>query len=94
MILVKLIERKEYYQMEIEKFNKLVLSNFDVSFNYKDVYYEISTYEKENKDIISLADENHWYVEFDDINDLDNYILIDKKISEIITMLSKEDIYY
>lgn len=80
--------------MEIEKFNKLVLSNFDVSFNYKDVYYEISTYEKENKDIISLADENHWYVEFDDINDLDNYILIDKKISEIITMLSKEDIYY
>ncbi len=84
--------------MSIEKFNKLILSNFDVSFNYKDVYYMISTYDDNGKSIISLANENHRYIEFINIDDLDNYldnyILIDKSVSNIINELTDEDIYY
>ena len=80
--------------MEIEKFNKLVLGNFDVSFNYKDIYYEISTYDKNGKIIISLAYENKWFTEFENVIELDNYILVDRKVSDIINNLKDDEIFY
>ena len=80
--------------MTIEEFNNLVTSNFDIGFNYKDIYYEISSYEKEENNIISLADENKWFVEFTNVDQLDNYILIDKKIKDIIFDLQEDEIYY
>ena len=80
--------------MEIEKFNKLVLGNFDVSFNYKDIYYEISTYDKNGKTIISLANENKWFTEFENVIELDNYILVDRKVSDIINNLKDDEIFY
>ena len=80
--------------MEIEKFNKLVLGNFDVSFNYNDIFYEISTYDKDGKTIISLANENKWFTEFENVIELDDYILVDKKVSEIINDLKDDEIFY
>lgn len=80
--------------MEINKFNRLIESNYDVAFNYKDIGYAISTYDKDGDNIISLADESKWYVEFKRIEDLDSYFLIDKAIKEIIEELSEEEIFY
>ena len=79
--------------MSTQKFNELILSNFDVSFNYQDVFYMISTYDGNGKSIISLANENHWYVEFINIDNSDKYILIDKSVFDIINELTDKDIY-
>lgn len=80
--------------MEKEEFNNLVLHGFDVEFNYKDIFYMISTYESNGKTYISLANNNCWHTDFDNIEDLDNFILIDKSVLEIISELPEEEIYY
>lgn len=54
----------------------------------------ISIYDDNGKSVISLANENHWYVEFINIDDLDNYLLIDKSVSNIVNELPDEEIYY
>lgn len=91
---MKLQEEKGYSKMKLEDFNKLVLGNYDFSFNYKEIYYMISTYEENGKNYISLANENKWFVDFESIDDLDLYVLIDKPMAEIISCLSEEDIYW
>lgn len=80
--------------MEKEEFNNLVLHGFDVEFNYKDIFYSITIGEEDGSSYFFLANEKKWYVKFDNIEDLDNYILIDKTVLKIISELPEEEIYY
>lgn len=80
--------------MTKEVFNDLIKHGFDVEFNYKDVFYSITIGEIKGVSYYFLANENKWHVKFNTIEELDNYLLIDKKIVEILSELSEEEIFY
>ncbi len=80
--------------MNKEEFNNLVIHGFDVEFNYKNVFYSISIGDLDGKTYFFLANEDKWYVKFKTIQELDEYILIDKTILQIISEIPEEEIYY
>jgi len=77
-----------------EEFNNLVIHGFDVEFNYKDVFYSITTGEIEGILFFFLANENKWNIKFTTIQELDDYLLFDKKIVDIISELPEDEIFY
>ena len=80
--------------MNKTKFNDLVIHGFDVEFNYKDVFYSITIGDVDGKTYFLLANEFKWYVKFNTIEELNEYVLIDKTVVEIISELDEEEIFY
>ncbi len=80
--------------MNKTKFNDLVIHGFDVEFNYKDVFYSITIGDVDGKTYFLLANEFKWYVKFNTIEELNEYVLIDKTVVEIISELNEEEIFY
>ncbi len=80
--------------MNKTEFNDLVIHGFDVEFNYKDVFYSITIGDVDGKTYFILANEYKWNVKFETIEELNEYVLIDKTVVEIISELDEEEIFY
>lgn len=81
--------------MQIDNFIKLVKQGFDVSFNYKDVFYTISLLdEKDGVKKYGIGSDTGFTADFDSIDSISDFILEDKPIREIITELNEEEIFY
>lgn len=65
--------------MSKDKFNNLVICGFDVEFNYKEIFCSITLGEIGGRTYFFLTNENKWNIKFEKIEELDEYILIDKK---------------
>ncbi len=80
--------------MSKTEFNDLIIQGFDVEFNYKDVFYSITIGDVDGKTYFLLSNEFKWYVKFNTIEELNEYVLIDKTVVEIISELDEEEIFY
>lgn len=81
--------------MQIDNFVELVKQGFDVSFNYKNVFYTISLLE-ENDGIkkYGIGSDTGFTADFDSINSISDFVLDDKTIREIIIELNEDEIFY
>ncbi len=81
--------------MQISKFLKLISQGFDVSFNYKDVFYTISLIYDDGKERkYGIGSDNGFAADFPSLDSIPSYVLDDKTIEEIVNALSENDIYY
>ncbi len=81
--------------MQIDNFVELVKQGFDVSFNYKNVFYTISLLE-ENDGIkkYGIGSDTGFTADFDSINSISDFVLDDKTIGEIVIELNEDEIFY
>ena len=81
--------------MQIDNFLKLIKSGFDVSFNYKDVFYTISLIdEDENGKKYGIGSDNGFIADFESLESIPDFVLDDKKIKDIISNLNDEEIFF
>lgn len=81
--------------MQIDTFIELVKQGFDVSFNYKDVFYTISLLEdKDGIKKYGIGSDAGYTADFKSIDSISDFVLEDKTIGEIITELNEEEIFY
>ena len=81
--------------MCIDSFLDLINSGFDVSFNYKDVFYTISTIsDDENGKVFGIGSDNGLRANFESLDLITGFVLDDKTIGEVVSDLNEEDIYY
>jgi hypothetical protein len=81
--------------MQIDNFLNLIKSGFDVSFNYKDVFYTISLIdEDENGKKYGIGSDNGFTADFESLESIPDFILDDKKIKDIVLDLNDEDIFF
>lgn len=81
--------------MQIDDFMNLIQNGFDVSFNYKDVFYTISLIEENdygNK--YGIGSDNGFVADFNSLDEIPKFVLDDKSIKDIISNLPEEEIYY
>ena len=72
--------------MQIDNFLKLIKSGFDVSFNYKDVFYTISLIdEDESGKKYGIGTDNGFIADFESLESIPDFVLDDKKIKDIIS---------
>ena len=81
--------------MQIDNFMDLIKSGFDVSFNYKDVFYTISLIE----DNVSgrqygIGADNGFTADFDSFESIPTFILEDKQIKDIVADLKDEELFF
>lgn len=81
--------------MVIDEFMDLVSRGFDVSFNYKDVFYTISLIaDDDNGKKYGIGSDNGFTADFDSIESIPLFVIDDKTIEEIVSQLSEEEIFY
>ena len=81
--------------MEITKFTKLIKSGFDVSFNYKDVFYTISLIKDDGVEkAYGIGSDSGFKADFDSVDTICGFILDDKSIADIVSSLNEEEIFY
>lgn len=81
--------------MSIDKFIKLISSGFDVSFNYKEVFYTISTIDDNgNVRKYGIGSENGFKADFESLESIADFVLEDKIIKDIIIDLKDEEVFY
>ena len=81
--------------MSINEFIDLVSRGFDVSFNYKDVFYTISLIaDDENGKKYGLGSDNGFTADFESLESIPSFVIDDKTIESIVTELSDEEIFY
>lgn len=81
--------------MRIDNFISLIKSGFDVSFNYKDVFYTISLIdESETGKQYGIGADNGFTADFESIESIPDFVLEDKSIKDIVTELKEEDVFY
>lgn len=81
--------------MKIDKFMQLIKSGFDVSFNYKDVFYTISIIREINGNKqFGIGSDNGFKADFDSFDSIPSFPLDDKSIADIIVSLKEDEIYY
>lgn len=80
--------------MEIQQFIKLVKAGFDVSFNYKEVFYTISLIDDNEPKKYGIGADNGFKADFDSLEAIPDFILDDKIISEIVSSLGEDEIFY
>lgn len=81
--------------MLIDDFIDLISRGFDVSFNYKDVFYTISLIEDdENGRKYGIGSDNDFTADFESLESIPDFVLDDKPIKDIISELSEEEIFY
>ena len=81
--------------MQIDNFINLIKSGFDVSFNYKDVFYTISLID-ENKTgkKYGIGSDNGFEADFESLESIPDFVLDDKKIKDIVLDLKDDEIFY
>jgi len=99
----KLIQQdfKKELDLAIEKRNKIdkfiyqIKSGFDVSFNYKDVFYTISLIdEDETGKKYGIGSDNGFTADFETLESIPDFVLDDKKIKDIVLDLNDEEIFH
>ncbi len=81
--------------MQIDNFINLIKSGFDVSFNYKDVFYTISLIdEDETGKKYGIGSDNGFTADFESIESIPTFVLEDKQIKDIISDLKDEEIFF
>ena len=81
--------------MLISNFLDLIKRGFDVSFNYKDVFYTISLIaDDENGRKYGIGSDNGFTADFESLESIPDFILDDKPIKAIISELHEEEIFY
>ena len=81
--------------MQIDNFINLIKSGFDVSFNYKDVFYTISLIdEDETGKKYGIGSDNGFTVDFETLESIPDFVLDDKKIKDIVLDLKDEEIFF
>ena len=81
--------------MQIDNFMNLIKSGFDVSFNYKDVFYTISLIdENESGKKYGIGSDNDFTADFDTFESIPDFVLDDKKIKDIVAGLKDEEIFF
>ena len=81
--------------MRIDNFLNLIKSGFDVSFNYKDVFYTISLIdEDESGKKYGIGSDNGFMADFESLESIPDFVLDDKKIKDIVLDLNDEDIFF
>jgi hypothetical protein len=81
--------------MLINNFLDLISRGFDVSFNYKEVFYTISLIaDDENGRKYGIGSDNEFTADFESLESIPDFVLDDKTIKNIICELSEEDIFY
>ena len=81
--------------MQIDNFMNLIKSGFDVSFNYKDVFYTISLIEdNETGKQYGIGSDNGFTADFESIESIPTFVLEDKQIKDIISDLKDEEIFF
>ncbi len=80
--------------MDITKFNKLLMSGFDMEFTYNGVFYSITKGKLNHKEVFSIADNKGWYVCLNSVEEVVNYDINDKKMKDIIESVAEEEFCY
>lgn len=81
--------------MLIDKFLDLISRGFDVSFNYKEVFYTISLIsDDENGRKYGIGSDNGFMADFESLESIPDFILDDKKIRDIVSALPEEEVFY
>lgn len=81
--------------MLISNFIDLISRGFDVSFNYKEVFYTISLIDDgENGRKYGIGSDNGFAADFESLESISDFVLDDKPIKDIISELPEEEIFY
>ena len=81
--------------MQIDNFLNLIKSGFDVSFNYKDVFYTISLIdEDETGKKYGIGSDNGFTADFETLESIPDFVLDDKKIKDIVLDLKDEEVFF
>ncbi|MDY6071156.1 MAG: hypothetical protein SPJ80_07010 [Bacilli bacterium] len=81
--------------MLIDNFLDLISRGFDVSFNYKEVFYIISLIsDDENGRKYGIGSDNGFMADFESLESIPDFILDDKKIRDIVSALPEEEVFY
>lgn len=80
--------------MSKEKFHKLLLMGFDIEFDFNEAFYSITTFEDNNSIRFSVANNKKWCKEVDNIEEVDNCLIGEKRLIEIIESIPDEEICY
>lgn len=81
--------------MLIDNFLDLISRGFDVSFNYKEVFYTISLIsDDENDRKYGIGSDNGFMADFESLESIPDFILDDKKIRDIVSALPEEEVFY
>ena len=81
--------------MQIDNFLNLIKSGFDVSFNYKDVFYTISLIdEDESGKKYGIGSDNGFTADFELLESIPDFLLDDKQIEDIIANLKDEEVFF
>ena len=81
--------------MLIDNFLDLISRGFDVSFNYKEVFYIISLIsDDENGRKYGIGSDNVFMADFESLESIPDFILDDKKIRDIVSALPEEEVFY
>ncbi len=80
--------------MDINKFKELLLTGFDIEFDYDDAFYSITTSKVKGKIIFSVANNKKWWLEFNAIDEVYNCLINNKKLIDIIESIPEEEICY
>lgn len=81
--------------MQIDNFINLIKSGFDVSFNYKDVFYTISLIdEDESGKKYGIGSNNGFTADFESLESIPDFVLDDKQIEDIIDDLKDEEVFF
>ncbi|MCQ2741854.1 MAG: hypothetical protein MJ239_00940 [Bacilli bacterium] len=79
----------------IDVFLKLISQGFDVSFNYKDVFYTISAIDERDGDKkYGLGSDNVFTADFESLDSIRSFVIIDKTIEDIVSSVSDNEIFY
>lgn len=81
--------------MYIDNFLDLISRGFDVSFNYKEVFYTISLInDDENGRKYGIGSDNGFMADFESLESIPDFVLEDKTIKDIVTALPEEEAFY
>lgn len=81
--------------MFIDNFLDLISRGFDVSFNYKEVFYTISLIsDDENGRKYGIGSDNGFMADFESLESIPDFILDDKTIRDIVSALPEEEVFY
>lgn len=81
--------------MLINDFLDLISRGFDVSFNYKEVFYTISLIaDGEDGRKYGIGSDNGFTADFESLESIPDFVLDDKSIKDIISDLPEEEIFY
>lgn len=81
--------------MLISDFLDLISRGFDVSFNYKDVFYTVSLIAEDgNGRKYGIGSDNGFAADFESLKSIPEFVLDGKKIKEIISELPTDEVFY